>query len=168
VATVHITSGLATAVGNATTNVTYTTPRGCKAIRALTSSLSCRTSGNGVEENPLPAASTEITLIPNPNKGDFTIKGMFASGKDEEASIEVVNMLGQVVYRAKTIATGGNLNEHIQLNSNLANGMYLLNLHSDNETKVFHFVMSSNNNFHANNKARAPSPGFIILILVRR
>jgi hypothetical protein len=91
----------------------------------------------------LPEGYSEFTLVPNPNKGEFTVKGTFASGKDEEASIEVVNMLGQVVYRAKTIATGGNLNEHIQLNDNLANGMYLLNLHSENETKVFHFVVSN-------------------------
>jgi hypothetical protein len=141
VATVHITSGLATAVGNSTTNVTYTTPRGCKAIRPLTSSTSCRTSGSEVEENTLPEVSSEFTLIPNPNKGEFAIKGSFAAGKDVEATIEVVNMLGQVVYHAKAMAINGNLNELIQINSGLANGMYLLNLRSDNETKVFHFVV---------------------------
>ena len=95
-----------------------------------------------MEDNTLLEVSSEFTLIPNPNKGEFIIKGTFATGKDEGTSIEVVNMLGQVVYRAKTIAIDGNLNERIQLNSNLANGMYLINLHSDTETKVFHFVVS--------------------------
>jgi uncharacterized protein YjdB len=143
IASINSTTGVVTAVSSAATNVTYTTPRLCRTVRSITSNIGCRTIGGDTnEDNIITETGSGFTLIPNPNKGEFTIKGTFASGRDEEASIEVVNMLGQSVYRAKTIATGGNLNERIQLNSNLANGMYLLNLHSDNEIKVFHFVVS--------------------------
>jgi hypothetical protein len=50
-------------------------------------------------------------------------------------------MLGQVVYRNNVTAHNGNINELISLSNTLANGMYMLNLNSGNEHKVFHFVI---------------------------
>ncbi len=122
-------------VGIAT--VSYTIPAtGCTATLGI-SVNSCRQAQTAIE-----MGDQEFTLIPNPNKGEFTLKGTFASSKDEDATIEVVNMLGQVVYSAKATAVSGVLSEKVQIDGNLANGMYLLNLHSTNETKVFHFVLS--------------------------
>lgn len=141
IASINVTTGVVTAVGNASTNVTYTTPRACRTVRSISSSTGCR-SISGESSDVIVDESAEFTLIPNPNIGEFTIKGNFASGEDVEATIEIVNMVGRVVHSAKTIATAGKLNERIQLNETLANGMYLLNLHSTNENKVFHFVLS--------------------------
>jgi len=84
---------------------------------------------------------SDIKLMPNPNKGTFTIKGTLGTAADEEVSIEVTDMLGQVVYQDKIIAPGGSINKQIQLNSSLANGMYLLNLRSGAQENVFHFVV---------------------------
>ncbi len=50
-------------------------------------------------------------------------------------------MLGQSVYKGKVIAKNGVINEQIQLTNNLANGMYMLNLQSGEDRKVFHFVL---------------------------
>jgi hypothetical protein len=83
----------------------------------------------------------DIKLMPNPNKGDFTISGTLGTADNEEVTLEVTNMLGQVVYTDKVTATGGAINKHIQLNSGLANGMYLLNLRSESKNAVVHFVM---------------------------
>jgi hypothetical protein len=85
-------------------------------------------------------SGSNVTLVPNPNKGDFTVKGTLSLSTDQEVTLEVTDMLGQVVYTSKVLAAAGNINEHIRLN-NLANGMYLMNLHSDNENVVFHFVI---------------------------
>ncbi len=82
-----------------------------------------------------------VTILPNPNKGEFTIKGQLSSVSDEEVTIELANMLGQVVHRGNVIAKGGALNEQIMLGSNLANGMYLLTLRSGTATGVFHVVV---------------------------
>ena len=82
----------------------------------------------------------DIKLIPNPNKGQFSIKGSVGVS-DEEVSIEVTDMLGQVVYKNKVLAPGGNINESLSLGNSLANGMYMLNLNAGNEHKVFHFVI---------------------------
>jgi hypothetical protein len=87
------------------------------------------------------SGSNSIILVPNPNKGDFIVKGSLASANDGELSLEVTNMLGQTVYKAKVNAKAGNISERIQLNSSLANGMYMLNIRSGEENAVLHFVL---------------------------
>ena len=84
---------------------------------------------------------SEVTVVPNPNKGEFTVKGTLGSKNDEEVTLEVTNMLGQTVYTGKVMTRGGNINEHIKLSNTLANGMYLLNLRSGNALSVFHMVI---------------------------
>ena len=83
------------------------------------------------------ANESYMKLMPNPNKGEFTIKGQVNT--KEAVTIEVVNMLGQVVYLAEAKTSNGRVEEQIQLNNNLSAGMYLLNLHSANEHFVLHF-----------------------------
>jgi len=83
----------------------------------------------------------DVKLVPNPNKGDFSLKGTLGTSVDEEATIEITDMIGQVVYSNKVMTHGGNIDEHIRLNSSLANGMYILNLRSGSENTVFHFVI---------------------------
>jgi hypothetical protein len=85
--------------------------------------------------------STNVTLVPNPNNGTFTIKGTLETTADEEVSIEVVNMLGQVVYSNKVMTQNGIINERVQTGSSLANGMYVLNLRSGSQNTVLHFVI---------------------------
>ena len=87
------------------------------------------------------AAGSDIRLVPNPNSGTFTVKGTLGSVSDEEVMLVVTDMLGEVVYSSRVTAQNGVLNEQVLLNNNLANGMYLLNVRSGNETAVFHFVM---------------------------
>ena len=81
-----------------------------------------------------------ISVLPNPNKGTFAVRGSLGSVRDEEVTLEVTDMLGQVIYRTKVIAVAGKLNETITLSNTLANGMYILNARSGTEDKTFHFV----------------------------
>jgi hypothetical protein len=94
--------------------------------------------------NPLGVQTTgisgNITVLPNPSNGTFTIKGSMGTGNTEVVSLEITNMLGQVVHTARLTANGGLLNEQVQLKG-VANGMYLLNLHSESGSKVFHIVV---------------------------
>ena len=83
-----------------------------------------------------------LKVFPNPNNGYFTINGSFGDhSANEEASIEIMNMLGQIIYTNKVIVKNGEINEKIQLNNPIANGMYILNLHGATENKVFHIVI---------------------------
>ncbi len=100
-----------------------------------------------VNVNALPESVITLTkegnvyLIPNPNKGEFTVKGNLAATIDEDLTIEIVDILGRSIYKGNAKSTEGKINEQVVLSNTLANGMYLLNLHSNTEHYVFHFVV---------------------------
>lgn len=85
--------------------------------------------------------NNEVRLIPNPNTGAFTVSGTLASKADENVSLEVTDMLGQVIYRGTSVARNGVVNERIELGKNLANGMYMLSMGVGAERRAFHFVV---------------------------
>ena len=87
------------------------------------------------------AASMDITVAPNPNKGEFTVSGSIGLGNSGEATLDLTNMLGQVIYSKTTIVTNGELNEHISMNAVPA-GNYLLSIRSGADRKVMHVVIT--------------------------
>ena len=91
--------------------------------------------------NNLNASGNGLSVLPNPNNGSFKISGSLGSGVDESVTFEVTNMLGQVVYTGEFTAQNGVVNKQINLESGIANGMYLLNIHSGTGTNVFHIVV---------------------------
>jgi hypothetical protein len=144
------TSGLIDIPG--ATNATYTGSgfqTGDSVICKVTGSGACGfASFNGVmitaydlSAGNVTLGNADVRLVPNPNKGAFTVKGNLASDKDEEVTIEVTNMLGQNVYRSNITAKSGVIDAQVQLDNTLANGMYMLSLRTGAESKVFHFVL---------------------------
>jgi hypothetical protein len=85
--------------------------------------------------------ASNVMLIPNPNNGNFTVKGSLSSTADEQVWIEVTNMLGQVVYKNSFIAYNGRIHEQVIMDNTIANGMYILSLSTASEHKVFHVVV---------------------------
>jgi hypothetical protein len=88
------------------------------------------------------AADIDVRVMPNPNKGDFTVKGTLGTNTSEDVRVEVTNMLGQVVYKNTVKASHGSINESISLDNTLSNGMYLLNITAGDRSKVFHVTVS--------------------------
>lgn len=84
---------------------------------------------------------SDIMLVPNPNNGSFVVKGSIATVGNEAVTLEVVNMLGQVVYKNTVTTTNGNINERVTMASELANGMYILNVTAGSDRKSIHFVV---------------------------
>ena len=87
------------------------------------------------------AAAFDVQVFPNPNKGVFTLKGSMGTTVDEEVSVEITDILGQVIYKNNVVAHNGMINENILLSGTLANGMYMLNMRSETGNKIFHFVI---------------------------
>lgn len=90
------------------------------------------------------SAGGDIKLVPNPNKGAFTINGTLggsATGANEEVSVEITDMLGQVVYKNKIMSQNGMVNDQVQVNHILANGVYILNLRSESGSNAIRFVI---------------------------
>jgi hypothetical protein len=86
------------------------------------------------------AIGGEVKITPNPNKGEFSVKGSIGNG-NEEVTVEITNMLGQVVYTSKVATQNGNIDHSINLGRSMANGMYILNLRSGTDNAVFHVVV---------------------------
>ena len=87
------------------------------------------------------AGNGGLELVPNPNKGEFTISGSLTNASDQPVNIAVTDMLGQTIYNSTVFAHKGNLNEHITLQSTIANGTYLVKVMSGEDHCVFHLVI---------------------------
>jgi len=96
---------------------------------------------NTLVVNQVTGIGTDIRIMPNPNKGTFTVKGTLANTADQSVALEVVNMLGQVIYKNNVATHNGIINEQVQITNALANGMYILNVRSGSDNSSFHFVI---------------------------
>jgi hypothetical protein len=105
----------------------------------VTGSVKITVSNDNVTQ--VTTTGTSIHVLPNPNKGTFTIKGTFANSNDDEATIELTDVLGQVVYKEKVMVKNGEINQKVQPTNDLANGMYLLRISTASEHKLFHVVI---------------------------
>jgi uncharacterized protein YjdB len=86
------------------------------------------------------SANNDVKLIPNPNNGTFTVKGTLGMVTDQDVTIEVTNMLGQLLYTNVVKTAGGVIDQQVVTNS-LASGSYLLNVRTESGNEVFHFVI---------------------------
>ena len=96
---------------------------------------------NNLAVKQITSAGSDIKVMPNPSRGELTVKGTIGSTTVDEVSIEVTNMLGQIVYNGKAPVQGGNIDQHISLSNTVANGMYIMNIRSGAEQTVFHIVI---------------------------
>jgi|GEM_PF-7090266 len=96
---------------------------------------------SSVGVNTVPSVSFDVRLMPNPTTGHFVITGAVSNTVNGSVNIEVANMLGQIVYRGAADVKGGNINAAVTLDAGLSNGMYLVNLRSGNDARVFHVVL---------------------------
>ena len=87
------------------------------------------------------AEKTEISVIPNPNNGTFTMSGTLAVTIDQEASVTVTDVTGRIVYSNKIVAVTGKINEQVHLGDNLVSGLYMLSVKTATENSTVHFVV---------------------------
>jgi Zn-dependent metalloprotease len=86
-------------------------------------------------------AAGDLILIPNPNKGEFTISGSLTNTADVQVSIIITNVLGQTIYEATAQARNGEISERITLPSAVPNGIYLVKISSGENPNVFRIVV---------------------------
>ena len=99
--------------------------------------------GGNTGINQISGRLNAISVVPNPNNGAFTISGAFTSiATSKEARIELLDMLGKVVYRDVADITNGGINKDITLSSDIADGIYLIRVVSDDASKVLRFSLN--------------------------
>ena len=93
----------------------------------------------------LSLSNISVNVLPNPNRGEFTILGTSGisngSGNDEYVTISITDMPGQLIYKTDIHTINGILNERLRLEGILAKGTYLLTLKSASGIQVFHLVI---------------------------
>jgi uncharacterized protein YjdB len=141
-----ILNGAAIAGATNATYITNTLANGDKVFCQVTSSDECATPTTNYSNvvkiqvstgvNNIVPANSDLTLVPNPNKGEFTISGSLQNSNGREVKIIVTDLVGQTIYRKTAFPNNGNLNEHITLQSSIANGVYLVKIISGEEEPV--------------------------------
>jgi hypothetical protein len=80
----------------------------------------------------------DLRLLPNPNDGNFGIKGKMKNPFDGTATIIITNMLGQKVYRAEAPVAKGIMDTQFALSGLLAKATYMVSVWAGDEEFVFH------------------------------
>lgn len=115
----------------------------------MTSSLSCVSSAMVSSRRVTTSVKTvvgafdEIGLYPNPNNGQFTIKGQLSNAvTNETVTLKITNALGQTVYNQVYPASGRTLDMPVSLGDNLANGLYTVNIIVDDQVTNLRFMLN--------------------------
>ncbi len=84
----------------------------------------------------------DIALYPNPNNGHFNLSGSVQSTTDDRLNYEIMNVLGQVVYRNSVSGQGGIFNQQINMDNAVAPGQYILKVYTLEGAIYKHFVIA--------------------------
>lgn len=84
---------------------------------------------------------SKLSIMPNPNKGNFVVNGVLSSKNDAtEMKLEVIDMMGKVVLTDYATIVNGVMNKNISLD-NIANGIYSIRISGGNEISSLKFVV---------------------------
>jgi hypothetical protein len=111
--------------GSFVINVTANNPCGSSTQQSITVSVSVCT---GIEDQKI---ENEFSIYPNPAANDVTLE---VSEKIKNATIKIINNIGQVVFEEKMTGTGTAATKHIDI-SNYSKGVYTISIEG-NETKA--------------------------------
>lgn len=82
-----------------------------------------------------------VSIIPNPNKGDFTITGTLEDQTEHIVQIAITDLLGQVVNSTSTTANAGSFSSQISMSGKIASGVYLVNITTGTEHQVLQLLL---------------------------
>lgn len=88
------------------------------------------------------AGNNELSLFPNPNSGEFTVKGALGNKTKHSVQLEVYNTLGQSVYKETIESTNGSFEHRVSLNGNIPAGNYFLKLNGEGGSNIVRFVVA--------------------------
>jgi len=102
-----------------------------KACTFPDSSIACTELVTGVTS--FQSAVNNVNVYPNPNNGTFTISGKGYNCK--QAAMELINTLGQLVYKDIIQVENGVMNKQVYINSKVTDGVYLLRIITNSESE---------------------------------
>lgn len=134
-------SGNVSGVSEGTAIITYSLANGCSATAIVTVNTPTMRPGAATAAAENNAPVLDIKLFPNPNNAVFNVKCASGNEINEEITIEITDMRGNIVYSNNFVLANGNLDTQVALGSNIANGMYILNLKTKTYNKAVTFAV---------------------------
>jgi hypothetical protein len=80
--------------------------------------------------NTISGNNNNILIYPNPSNGVYSI--LYSNKNNQKPRLEVINVLGQIIYSEIMEGNGGTINKTLDL-SNQADGMYLVRINNGGE-----------------------------------
>lgn len=103
-------------------------------VNIATLSIGCKEDGdsnNGPQEITSGVdTDNNLTVFPNPNSGDFNVQMILGSNVDQ-VSLEVLNVLGQVIYSSIPSVQNGIFSETVDLGASASSGIYFVRIFVD-------------------------------------
>ncbi len=93
-------------------------------------------SGGKVSQN---SQSGLMRMFPNPTAGNIILNGILAS--KQCLSIEVIDVVGRLIYSVDYQMISGEFTKEIEINKNIINGLYLIKVKTENQSYNFHFIL---------------------------
>ena len=90
----------------------------------------------------LAAGTNNMSLYPNPNTGNFLLKGVVGNATGSPFAVEIRNVLGQTVYKNTVSANNGKIEANIRLGNDVPGGMYFLITTDGSSNGCVPFVVS--------------------------
>ncbi|PZF70923.1 NHL domain-containing protein [Taibaiella soli] len=92
--------------------------------------------------NNVNAGDASFGLYPNPNDGNFMVKGMLVDKAQRTVTLEVFNAIGQRIYREDAAVVNGSIEYTVVLPKALPAGNYFLRLNADGNNNTIRFSIS--------------------------
>jgi len=89
--------------------------------------------------NDVVAAFSNMELFPNPNNGNFVIKGDYNNGNGHTVTLEVLNPIGQVIYTDHAVVQNNSIEK--AMNVSFPDGVYLLHISDAGQGKTLRFTV---------------------------
>ncbi len=102
----------------------------------------CTASGCGINSHittaaPIvPSVKGQLICSPNPNNGTFTICGSLPNAISGEATIEVMDIMGRIVYQNGAEIHNGDINKRVTLDYGVTNGVYFIKVYNGTTSNV--------------------------------
>jgi hypothetical protein len=82
-------------------------------------------------------------IYPNPNNGNFTVEMQTEVEDNETLTLEVINLVGQVIEKIRPMHLNGYIRQWVSLGSNLPGGVYTIRVRTENESYTNRVIITN-------------------------
>jgi hypothetical protein len=137
IATIGAATGVVSGVTSGTAEISYALPGPCEATAIVTVDPPSGILTAGYSTHT-------IAVIPNPNKGTFTIQGTLDNSfEGGDVAIEVIDVLGRTVARDAAVIKDAALRKDMALSRDHATGVYFIRVHMGDNIDVVRFLLEN-------------------------